>query len=133
MNLLMAVSDIVLMVTQIKYGMDMPHTKQPLSPNRQLPVISVTPTNTALVQQLRMSLIARAIMYTGVSRRKTGLRKNATHTRMLPSKAAMAITVQEKDSITICTTLRDGSSNDCIIRQIVFIFPLRLYKEMKKK
>lgn len=74
MNLLMAVSDIVLMVTQIRNGMDMPHTKQPLSPNRQLPVISVTPTNTALVQQLRMSLIARAMIYTGVSLRKTGLR-----------------------------------------------------------
>ena len=74
----------------------------------------VTPTNTPQVEKLRMSLIARAMIYTGVNLRKTELRKKAAHTRILPSKPAVARTVQEKDSRTTRSTVRGGSWNDYI-------------------
>lgn len=114
MHLLTAVSDMVQMETYIRKITKNPHTKQPAAPNCQLPVTRVTPTNTPLVKKLRMSLIAKAMMYTGVSFRRNGFRIKATHTMIFPKKPAAARTVQERDSRTTRSILRGGSSNEYI-------------------
>lgn len=92
----------------------------PVDPNCQPPVIRVTSTNIALVRKLRMSVIARAVTYTGVSFRKTGFRKPAMSTKMFPRKPARPITVHKVDSTTTHSTLRGGRSSDGIDLRFVF-------------
>ena len=92
----------------------------PADPNCQPPVIRVTSTNIALVRKLRMSVIARAVTYTGVSFCKTGFRKQAMTTKMFPRKPARPITVHKVDSKTTRSKLRGGRSNDGIVLCFVF-------------
>ena len=120
MHLLMAVSDMVLVETCIRKRTENPQRKQPVLPNCHSPVYRVTAIKMPLVTKLRMSLIARAIMYTGVNFRKSGFRKKAANTNMFPRKPAMAKIVQEVDSKLTRARLREGSSNDDILFAICF-------------
>ena len=67
-----------------------------------------------------MSVIARAVTYTGVSFRKTGFRKQAMSTKMFPRKPARPITVHKVDSKTARSKLRGGRFNEGIVLCFVF-------------
>ena len=78
--------------------------------------------------KLRMSLIARATMYTDVDVRRDGFRAKAAITAMLPRKPAKAKIVHDVNSKLTRVMLRGRSSND----DIVFTFSLFFSKSANK-